>query len=222
MTLCAIHQPNFLPYYGFFDKIANSDKFIIYDDAQFVKRDFHNKNFILLDNKKFRLSVPIKKSSLKHNINEILIDNEYNVKRMNWKDYHLLQFKNSYKDTKNFDYVYTLLNKVYSKNFKYLVNFNIEFIKLICNLLNINTTFELSSVLSVKNNIETHSTLKLIELCKSVGADTYLSGSGGKSYLDESLFLKHNIILKYQDFKLPYYKQNSNIFVKNLSILDYL
>lgn len=220
--ICAIHQPTFLPYLGVFDKIKKADILIIYDDAQFVKRDYLQKNSILLDGRIFRLHVPLVKHNLKEKINKIKINQQFQTHRMNWKEYHLLQIKNAYKKTENFDKIYPLIRKIYYKNHNYLYNLNLDLILLFCKLLGITIRYECSSDISKKFKIKSTSTLKLIEMCKAVKADSYISGHKGKSYIDEELFKKHNINLIYQFFDHPIYKQKSDNFIKNISTIDYL
>src|SRR3989344_4934979 len=118
--ICSIHQPTFLPYLGFFEKVRKSDVFIVYDDAQFVRRDFFQRNFILLNKKPFMLHVPLIKPKPKEKIKNVLINSKYEKKGMNWEEYHLLQIRDAYKNTKNFNRIYPQLEHIYHKHHKYL------------------------------------------------------------------------------------------------------
>lgn len=217
--ICAIHQPNFLPYIGFFDKIIKSDVFVIYDDAQFNKSDFQNKNYILLDQKKFCLRVPIQKSPLKTNINQIKINNKFKSGNLDWKEYHLLQIKNAYSKEKNFNILFPKIKEIYLKNHEYLVNLNMDFIKLICKELNINKKFIYSS--QIPNLDKLRSTQRIIQICQEVKSNTYFSGGGGKNYLEENLFKEKNIQLIFQ--KIDFFAhEKDKINNLNLSTIDYL
>ncbi|MGV8142888.1 MAG: WbqC family protein [Candidatus Pacearchaeota archaeon] len=221
--ICAIHQPNFLPYLGFFDKLSKSDIFIIYDDAQFCRRDFHHQNYILLNGNPFRLKVPLEYSQINTPINKIRIKKEGVIGNMGWKEYHLRNIKHAYSKSLNFNQVYPKLKELYDKEFVYLSEFNISLINLFCNLLNLSKDIKYSSDLSIKYQINSKSTEKLIDLTKSVGAKIYLSGSGGKGYIKESTFTSQKIGLRYQEFKHPNYAQIKNpFFIKNMSVIDYL
>lgn len=221
--ICSIHQPNFLPYLAFFDKIKKSDVFVIYDDAQFCRRDFHHQNYILINGNPMRLRVPVEECHINTPINLVKINKNGVIRRHHWKDYHLLNLVVAYHKSPNFAIVYPLIVSIYRTEFDYLVNFNISLINLFLRLLGISKPVMLSSKLSKKNEINSKSTQKLIDLTKAVYCDSYLSGVGAKDYLNEELFKKQNIGLTYNNFIHPVYPQiKSKEFVKNMCILDYL
>lgn len=221
--ICGIHQPNFLPYLGFFDKIKKSDVFIIYDDAQFCYRDFHNQNYILLNGKPFKLKIPVEESPMDTPLNKIRIKNNGTIKNHHWKEYHLMNIYIAYHNSPNFNLIFPLIKNIYNLNIKYLVEFNVALIYLFCNLLGISKRIYFSNNISNKFRLNSKSTQKLIDLTKAVKADTYFSGSGGKGYLEEELFEEQKIKLIYQHFDHPIYKQmKSEMFIKNMCVLDYL
>lgn len=221
--ICGIHQPNFLPYLGFFDKIKKSDVFIIYDDAQFVARDYHNQNFILMNGIPLKLKVPVEHCPINTPINEVRIQKDGLIKGIPWKEYHLKNIEIAYHKSPNFDDVFSLLKIIYSLEFTHLFEFNYILIKTFCLILGIYTPIRLSSFLHPRETLETKSTKRLIELTQMTGADTYLSGPGGKGYLQEDLFPINKVKLIYQEFEHPTYKQiKQTEFVKNMSVLDYL
>jgi len=220
----AIHQPNFMPYLGFFDKMGRADIWIHYDDAQFVPRDFHHRNKIKTRNGSLWLTVPINKpphfSPLP--IREITI-RKSKIKRLEWQDYFLEQIKESYRKTPFFNDYFSKLKEILENPEEKLCEFNIKIINFLRECFNIRNQIIFSSSLSKSNGIVSRSTQKIIDLCKLVGADTYISGDGGRKYLDEELIRRAGICLEYQEFHHPTYQQkNTKNFQKNLSAIDYL
>lgn len=214
--IIGIHQPNYLPYLGFFDKMKKSDIFIIYDDAQFNKSDFQHRNRIRIHNGSKWLTVPVEK---KHKpINEVCIQNEITIKDQKWKDHHLAQIYDNYKKADQFDTYFPDISPTYKKEHEFLVDLNMEIIA----FLNKSFEIDVKIVHSSEYPSASQSTHRIIELVQSVGGDTYLSGPAGKDYMDVELFENAGIELLFQEFAHPVYKQQYDGFVPNMSAIDAL
>ena len=210
----AIHQPNYLPYLGFFHKLSLVDTFVIMDDTQYDKK-FTNRNKIKVPGNWIWLTVPINKKH-KFVANKIVeINNEEN-----WQSDHFKKINHSYSNSEFFKKNYkTFFEKIYSKKWDHLFTLNYELIIQLIDWLNIKIEVIKESELNIKGN----STERLVNISKEIGAETYVSGIGGKEYMNEKMFETNNIKIEYQNFKCPIYKQVFNSeFIPNLSIIDLL
>lgn len=210
----AIHQPNYLPYVGFFHKLSLADTFVIMDDTQYDKK-FTNRNKIKVPGNWIWLTVPINKKH-KFVANKIVeINNEEN-----WQSDHFEKINRSYSNSEFFKKNYkTFFEKIYSKKWDHLFTLNYELIIQLIDWLDIKIEIIKESELNIKGN----STERLVNISKKIGAETYVSGIGGKEYMNEKMFETNNIKIEYQNFKCPIYKQVFNSeFIPNLSIIDLL
>lgn len=214
--IIAVHQPNYLPYLGFFDKMQQSDVFVIYDDAQFSKEDFQHRNKIRIFHDWTWLTVPVEKERMP--IKDIRIRNELKTKDLSWADHHLSLILENYQKSKYFEKYEPELRRIYSNKYNKLVDINLELISFIKEAFNINTEIVLSSEMGFTSK----STKRLVEIVTELGGDTYLSGAMGIRYLEESLFSNKGINVMYQYFEHPVYKQVYPGFVPNMSAIDSL
>lgn len=215
MNTISIHQPNFLPWIGFFNKIVKSDVFIILDDVKCSKGSFFNRNrFSIKKNSDwFWLSVPIEKSNFHLNINDVYVDSKF-INDHN-KHFELFHLKNS----KEPDLIKQLIEiyKKYNKNEKFkLIDFNIDAINLILRSIDCKTSIVKSSDIIKNNNFKKQDLI--IEIIKKVKGTHYLSGMGAKSYQDINLFIKNGINLKYNEF---IYDENFLIKNEHMSVFDF-
>ena len=209
----AIHQANYFPYPGFFHKINQADVFVIQDDIKFVNK-VTNRNKIISSSGHTWINVPIKKGHQSLPIMDVKINNEIPWKKINFKKvcagYNKAKFFHLYKD---------FFENLYKKEWNNIFDLNFETIKQVLIWLNIKTKIVIESELDVSGQ----PTERLVNVCKKLGADTYISGIGGKKYLDEKLFEKNKIILKYQNYNpIKYTQHMSKSFIPNLSIIDLL
>ena len=209
----AIHQANYFPYPGFFHKINQADVFVIQDDIKFVNK-VTNRNKIISSSGYTWINVPIKKGHQSLPIMDVKINNEIPWKKINFKKvcagYNKAKFFHLYKD---------FFENLYKKEWNNIFDLNFETIKQVLIWLNIKTKIVIESELDVSGQ----HTERLVNVCKKLGADTYISGIGGKKYLDEKLFEKNKIILKYQNYNpIKYTQHMSKSFIPNLSIIDLL
>lgn len=210
--IVSIHQPAYIPWLGYFDKIAKSDIHIFFDDAEYSKNNLFNRNKIKTPQGWIWLTVPVKYKS-NTSICETKIDNAVNWRRNHWNS-----IKANYSRAPYFKKYSDIFEKFYLKNWEHLSDLTISMNRTIANMLGIKTKFVKSSELKVPGRKNE----KLINLCKAVGADTYLSGQGAKAYMNENLFATNNVRVIYQKFDYPTYKQLWGEFIPNLSAIDFL
>ena len=212
--IVTIHQPDFLPWLGFFERWLKSDVYIALDDVQFLRRGWHHRDKIISRDGSLWLTVPVlKKGNYFRKINEVVIDN-----KQNWRKKHLNSIYHSYRKAPNLEYIFGTIEEIYGRNHSMLIDLNFDLLKFCAAQLGIKTQLKMASDFGVK----TKGTQRLIDLVKSVGGTTYLTGTGSKAYLDEDLFREHEIELRWQEFRHPIYQQLNSGFVENLSGLDYL
>jgi hypothetical protein len=212
------HQPNFMPYPGFFHKMMNCDQFVYVDNVEFVGRGpfgWIHRNKIRINNKdEHWLTVPVyQKGRFHQDINEVKIANEEP-----WMDKHWKSIYYNYKDTPYFDRYENELESIYDQNWEHLVELNIRLLEFFANALDIDVPRSRSS----EENIIGESTQLIINLCNHYDGDTYLSGMHGRDYLDRDLIDQSEIQVVFQDFQAPEYEQPYENFVPNLSTLDLL
>lgn len=213
MSCVAGHQPNLYPYGGFFAKIASVDKFVIVDITQYVKKQYHNRNRIQLHDGTVQwLSIPVKNAgNYKQMINEVEID-----KSSNWQRKHSKTLLLNYKKAVFFSDFFPQLEKLYKTEWKLLIDFNIAFIRLCLDYLEIKTPVFLASELKISGI----ATTLILDICRKTDSDTYLHGFHSRDYVDFSFLSTAGIKNRIQDFNSLEYSQNGSIFEPNLSILD--
>lgn len=210
--IVSIHQPQFLPWLGYFDKIYKSDAFVFLDNAQYKKNEYQNRNKIRSKNGTFWLTVPvIIKNRFGQKINEVEINN-----LVDWERKHIESIKQNYNKAKHFLEYKFFIDELYSKKWNKLVDINTFTVLSILKILGI----ERQIYFELQLNITESKTDRLIEICKKLDADTYLSGIGAREYLEEEKFKNAGIKLVYQEFIHPVYTQVYNGFEENLSIID--
>lgn len=210
-----IHQPDFIPWLGYFKKLYLCDEFIILDDVQFNRRGFTHRDKILTSDGPSWLTIPIKKKgNFKTNINQVLIDNS-----TNWKKKHLNSLFFNYKQSLYFEENFVKIEKIYEQKFDKLIDFNIKTISIISKILTIPKKKQL---FSSSLNIKEKKNEKIINLLKKVDAKIYLTGNPSMEYLNLADFEKNNINISIIDDKLKIYKQNSKKFYDKISSLDFI
>lgn len=207
------HQPNYIPWLGFFQRMDIVDKFVILDHVQFTKKAFIHRNKIKTANGELLLTVPVK-VKLDTLIKDVLIDNS-----QDWQRRHWLSIKQNYKKAPYWDYVGSELEDIYNKKWIKLCDLNLEIIKLIKNKLGIKTEL---IILSELNHDFGNKTDLLVNLTKYLNANTFFPGVGSKSYIIKDKFEKNNIRLIFHEFNHPVYPQLYGPFISHLSTLDLL
>lgn len=208
--IVVIHQPDFIPYIGFFHRLLYSDIFIILDDVQFLRRGWHHRDMIKTKDGKKWLNLGIKKTPQNTKINEIYLNNE------NWKMQHLQILEQSYKKAPFFKEIFPFIENLYSQEYEKMIDINLAFIKTLLELFDINIDIHFSS----NYEINSKSNELLSDLLKRVDANQYLSGIGAKDYFDTIPFDEANIKVIWQEFKHPIYPQLHGEFIPYLSSID--
>jgi hypothetical protein len=209
------HQPNYLPWLGFFDKMMNSELFIIEDNVQFENRGYTNRNLIKQQTESKWLTVPVEDGDKRKPINEIKISSKG---ESDWARRHWLSIKYHYSNSP-FWYKYKdFFEDAYERNWEFLIDINLHFINGIRNFLGIKTPMIFASSL----NAEGHKSELVLAQCKAVGADIFFAGTGSRCYLNTSEFEKERLKIVFQDFKHPEYRQVHGEFIPNLSVIDFL
>tara|TARA_Y100000031_G_scaffold142031_1_gene171165 strand:- start:494 stop:1168 length:675 start_codon:yes stop_codon:yes gene_type:complete len=212
--IVTIHQPDFLPWLGFFDRWQKSDTYIVLDDVQFLRSGWHHRDKIKTQGGIKWLTVPVlRKSRYYQTIKEVMINNNEN-----WRYKHLKTIQTSYGKTPNFDFVYGRLSEIYNREHSLLINLNMDLLGFCSSMLEIKTPVVFASAFNVKSA----GSQRLVDLVQSVGGKEYLTGTGSRDYLDEALFKDAGINVCWQKFQHPVYQQLHGSFEKMLSALDYL
>jgi len=214
--IIAIHQPNYLPYLGFFYKMKQADIFVIYDDAQFNKEDFQHRNRIRIYHGLKWLTVPVEKKLIP--IKDIRIRNEYKIKGLSWQEAHLREIRDNYMDTPYYAPYSEYIEAIYKKRYDKLIELNMDIIYFFRDAFDIKNKLIFASELGFTSK----STKRLVDITEALGGDIYLSGQAGPRYLDLSLFESKGIKVEIQDFKHPVYKQHYEDFIPNISAIDSL
>jgi hypothetical protein len=190
-----------------------ADVFVIMDDVQYDRR-FTNRNKILNPQGPLELTVPINKAHKFFPNASVEINND-----LPWREDHWKKILLSYSNAGSFHLYRDYLEALYSKEWSMLFELDLETTKKTMEWLGIKIPVVRESELGVEGS----STERLVNVCKKLGADTYVSGSGGRAYLDEGLFQRSNVELLYQSYApIPYPQRFSKSFVPNLSIIDML
>ena len=214
--IVTIHQPEHLVWLGLMNKISKSDVFVIFDDTQFKKNYFENRNKIKTKDGWMWLTVPVKEHSLSTEIKDIEIS--YNT---NWQKKYLNTLKTNYSRSPFFNIYFDRIESIISKKYKLLIDLNLDLLLLFLESFGINKKIIKSSELHIPQDIKNGSDICL-EICKSLKADTYLSGVSGKDYLKLNDFEKVGIKVIFHDFNHPVYKQMWGDFIPGVSSLDAL
>lgn len=215
----AIHQPNYLPWIGYFSKIHKVDSFVFLDDVQFERgKTYTSRTKIIVSGKDLWLTIPVRNKSSLSTIKETIIDST-----VKWQSKHLRTIYVNYKKAPFFEEVYVLIEKCLSLKSDFIIDYNLPLIETLCRYLDIDTVFYTSSSL---NNCEEKTGLdKILSILNELKADCYISGhgAGSKRYVDEIQFADKGIKLDWFEYTPKIYEQlNTDEFVQNLSIIDLL
>jgi hypothetical protein len=211
-----IMQPYIFPYIGYIQMINAVDKYLIYDDVQFIKGGWINRNRILINGKASMITFKIKKDNFKLNINEIfLVDNfEYENNKI------LKSIELAYSRAPYFSNTIDVIRDILNYKDKNLSGFVTNSILKICSFLDINTEIIISSQLKKDTSLKAQE--KVISINKILGSDTYINAIGGMELYSKDKFKEQAIDLFFIKMKEVRYKQFNDDFIGNLSIIDVL
>lgn len=211
-----IMQPYFFPYLGYWQLINAVDKFVIYDDVNYIKGGWINRNRILLNGSAHYINMYMNGASSNKKINEI--DLEKNIHMLN-KNIKMLEA--AYKDSPFFGKVFPLIkNVMYNLEANNIAEYIENIIREISIYLDISTEIIVSSNIKKNNYLKAQD--KVIEICKILNADEYVNAIGGQSLYSKKAFSEEGIVLKFIKENDIVYKQYDNEFVRDLSIIDVL
>lgn len=208
-----ITQSNYIPWKGYFDNINAVDEFIVYDDMQYTKRDWRNRNQIKTPQGLLWLTIPVEvKGKFFQKINET------QVSEKNWGEKHWKTIVANYSKTPYFKIYRDVFENIYrDESLNTITNINIEFIKAVNSILNINTKI----IDSREFRLVEGKTERLVDICKQCQATSYYTGPAAKNYMDEQLFFNEGIGVNYFDYSnYPEYPQQHGEFSHYVSILD--
>lgn len=206
----AVMQPYFFPYLGYWQLIDAVDEFVLFDDVNFIKKGFINRNNILIQGAAKRFNLELSKASQNKYINEIDIGSNHG--EILKKTYH------AYKNAPFFEPVYALVEQILAYEEDNLAKFLGNSIETVSQYLGIDTKFHYSS--DIPKNQELKAQDKIIDICLKTGASTYVNLPGGRDLYKPDVFIKNNLKLKFIHPKQFEYVQFGNPFVPNLSIID--
>ena len=211
--LIAVHQPQYLPWLGYFDKISKADIFCYLDNVQYKKNEWQNRNRIKTAQSWQWITVPVR-YRFPQKINEIEINNA-----VNWKKKHLQALITNYHRAPFFKDYISVFEWMYSKNWELLCELNIFMIERLKELFDLQHK---PTVRASSFKLSEEPTERLIDICNASGADTYLAGRDGEKYMDLKRFEENGIKVIIQEFEHPVYPQLYQEFQSYLSIVDLL
>ena len=198
------HQPNFIPYMGFFYKMYKADEFVLDDDVKYSRKGLHNANYLCINGQRHKVSIPV---SFENGdlINEVRISYAGN-----WKRKLLRMIETNYRKYDYFEEVFHMIQDGLNNECELLADMNIFFIREIAQKFGIDCTIRISSK-ELKTELKKNE--RNIFQALKLGCNVYYSGTGGKAYNDEELYNQNGIKIIYSDY-IP--------IVDNLSVVDYL
>jgi len=213
----AVLQPGYLPWLGFFEQMYSTDVFVLYDDVQFTRRDWRNRNRVKGPNGLVWLTVPVRTTGQYYQlISETMIADDQPWATKHWNTLEMCYAKAPY-----FALYADELRAFYDRSWSRLVDLDNQLIEWICDKLGLRRKIILSSQLGSKS---TDPNLRFVEICEKLGADWLYEGEAGQSYFDLALFEKHNIKVEFQHYEHPNYQQiwMKHGFIPHLSVIDLL
>ena len=210
-------QPYIFPYLGYFQLIKAVDVFVFYDDVNFIKRGWINRNKLLVNGQEHMFTIALSKASQNKLINEVLLLNKVETKNR-----LLLILKHNYKKAPYFDNVYILVDEILSKESnKTIADMAINSVVGVSEYLGLNKIFEKSSI-SYNDTKGQEKADRLIKITKDRSSDFYINPAGGHELYNKDYFLKQGVTLKFIKNEFTTYKQFENQPVNGLSIIDVL
>lgn len=205
----AIMQPYLFPYIGYFQLINAVDMFVIYDDVNFIKGGWINRNYILTNADRQLFTLPLKAASQNKLINEIEVGESHKI---------LKNLCQSYSKAPQFDEVYPILEDIFRQTEKNLAKFLSYQLRVVCDYLGLNPQWQISSMLDKDNALRGQD--KILSICKKLKATHYINMPGGKTLYDQKYFTTAGLNLSFIHPKAISYRQFGSCFIPDLSIID--
>lgn len=205
----AIMQPYLFPYFGYFQLIRSVDEFVIYDDVNYIKGGWINRNYILGNGERQLITLPLQGASPNKLINQIEVGGKHKI---------LQSIRHNYAKAPYFDTIYPIIGGIINQQESNLSNFLHHQLTVLCKYLNINPKWHISSQINKNNELRGQD--KVISICEKLGANHYINTPGGQSLYIQSAFMDRKIKLSFIHPKPIDYCQFGASFVPNLSIID--
>jgi len=215
LKVIGILQPGYLPWLGFFEQLHKSDVFVIYDDVQYDKGSWRNRNRIKTANGIQWLTVPVRYSFGDHPLmSQVIINNS-----VDWRKKHATSIRQNYGRAPFFARYWPLFEEAFDRQWDLLIDLDLFFIEslAVCLGLNDKRMVRSSSLAIGGDRIG-----RLLALCRYFEADTFYEGAAGQNYIDDEKFVEQGITVQYQNYQHPAYKQVYGKFVPYLSVIDLL
>lgn len=209
--IISVHQPQYLPWLGYFDKINRADIFVLLDNVQFKKNEWQNRNRIKTPNGLQWLTVPViyKYPQL---IKEVEINN-----RDKWQHRQRQSIISNYKKARRWSLLEEFFEEIFSSEWKYVSQLNIFTVRRLAGILGIKTPIHIASELG---EFSENPDERLIAITKHFNGDTYLAGSGGRGYMEIGKYVQNGINVIFQEYKHPVYNQLFGDFETFASVVD--
>ena len=211
-TIC-IHQPDFVPYLGFFHRLLLSEHFILLDDVQFIRRGWQHRDRIKGRNGSVWLTLSLRKGDYHQRINEVELSGD-----SKWIDDNLNLLRECYGKAACYSEVFPRVEAIYQAGHRLMIDFNCALLDVAMDYFDISIPISRASDYAIKAT----SSARLLALVQVEKGDTYLTGTGSRDYLDEDIFRAAGIQVRWQSFKHPVYPQLYDGFEPMLSCLDVL
>lgn len=209
-------QPYFLPYLGYFQLMASVDKFIVYDDVNFIKRGWVNRNNLLVNGAAHLITIPLSNGKRDVLIRDVLVSPSERV----WCDKMMRTIQLSYSKAPMFEDVYPMVDELMNSNETSISRLNVNALKWVCRYLSISVEIVESSERYKNRGLERSA--RLADICMQEHATHYINACGGRSLYDQTMFDPYGIKLSFLEPELLPYSQGNVDFVPGLSILDIL
>ncbi|HBV84730.1 MAG TPA: hypothetical protein DEB74_18405 [Lachnospiraceae bacterium] len=214
--IVVIHQPDFIPYLGFFDRLLKADIYVVLDNVQYVRhtsRSWTSRDKIKTKNGEKWITISTQKAPMDTSINQILLSKENN-----WRENNINLIRENYKKSPYFYEIMPYIEKLYHYDCNKMIDFNLQSIRILMMLFDIHIEMVLASSL----NPEGKNNNLIIDIINKLKCNKYLSGIGAKDYFIPELYEKAGIQVIWQDFKHPIYQQQYEGFISHLSSIDLL
>jgi len=209
--IVSIHQPQYLPWLGYFDKIDKADAFVLLDNVQFKKNEVQNRNKIKTAAGEQWLTVPVM-YQFPQLINEVEINN-----RERWQHKQQQALISNYKKAPHWSALEAFFTDLFQSQWQTISQLNIHVVKKLVEILGITTPLHIASEMG---QFPEDPDERLIAITKYFGADTYLAGSGGRNYMDVDKYDRNSVKVLFQDYKHPVYDQLFGDFLPYMSVID--
>jgi len=208
-----IHQPDFLPYLGFFHRLIHADLWVVLDDVQFLRKGWHNRDKIKTPAGEKWITVAVKKAERTSNINKIFLSTQ-----VDWRTSNMNLIIQNYKKAPYFNEISSYVEDFYKHACEKLIEFNLASIDMLLEIFGV----DIPRIFASELKVEGEKNELMVNILRAVNSTTYLSGIGARNYFDPLPFEDAGINVLWQDFKHPVYPQMHGAFIPYLSSIDLL